>query len=87
MHGVSDKAIRDIWNGRTWRSETKHLDLEENYVPPEILALSTLRNKPYEEPQIGKKRGRDPDQSYDQLLVATALNLLANLSQIGLTQI
>ena len=25
-YGVSEKAIRDIWNGRTWSRETWHLD-------------------------------------------------------------
>ena len=25
-YGVSEKSIRDIWNGRTWAKETKHLD-------------------------------------------------------------
>ena len=24
--GVSTKAVRDIWNGRTWSRETNHLD-------------------------------------------------------------
>jgi hypothetical protein len=26
VYGVSEKAIRDIWNGRTWSRETWHLD-------------------------------------------------------------
>ena len=25
-YGVSEKTIRDIWNGRTWHSETQHMD-------------------------------------------------------------
>jgi hypothetical protein len=27
MYGVSEKTIRDIWNGRTWKEETWHLDM------------------------------------------------------------
>ncbi len=26
MFGVSEKTIRDIWVGRTWKAETQHLD-------------------------------------------------------------
>jgi hypothetical protein len=26
MYGVSEKTIRDIWVGRTWKAETRHLD-------------------------------------------------------------
>lgn len=26
LYGVSEKAIRDIWTGRTWAAETWHLD-------------------------------------------------------------
>ena len=26
MYGVSEKAVRDIWTGRTWSRETWHLD-------------------------------------------------------------
>eukprot|EP00292_Cryptomonas_paramecium_P008245 CAMPEP_0113679248 /NCGR_PEP_ID=MMETSP0038_2-20120614/10495_1 /TAXON_ID=2898 /ORGANISM="Cryptomonas paramecium" /LENGTH=279 /DNA_ID=CAMNT_0000597171 /DNA_START=57 /DNA_END=893 /DNA_ORIENTATION=- /assembly_acc=CAM_ASM_000170 len=26
MYGVSEKAIRDIWSGRTWQKETRHED-------------------------------------------------------------
>jgi hypothetical protein len=26
MFGVSEKTIRDIWVGRTWKAETRHLD-------------------------------------------------------------
>jgi len=26
LFGISEKAVRDIWNGRTWRSETCHMD-------------------------------------------------------------
>ena len=27
MYGVSEKAVRDIWTGRTWAKETWHLDM------------------------------------------------------------
>ena len=30
MYGVRDKAVWDIWKGRTWNSETKHLHPDEN---------------------------------------------------------
>ena len=26
IYGVSEKAVRDIWTGRTWSKETWHLD-------------------------------------------------------------
>ena len=27
IYGVSEKAVRDIWTGRTWAKETWHLDM------------------------------------------------------------
>jgi hypothetical protein len=32
-YGVSDKAVRDIWNGRTWYKETMHLDPSRSSMP------------------------------------------------------
>ena len=85
MYGVSDKAIRDIWNGRTWRSETKYLDSgdTQTVIPPEVAALSP-QSDPYDEPQIGKKRGRDSDTGYERLLADSALQLLTRLHNFGL---
>jgi hypothetical protein len=31
--GVSEKAVRDIWSGRTWQDKTKHIDAE--HMPEE----------------------------------------------------
>jgi hypothetical protein len=32
--GVSEKAVRDIWSGRTWQDKTKHIDAEhKNEIP------------------------------------------------------
>ena len=39
LFGVSDKAVRDIWNGRTWLRETMHLD-------PARAALAAARLRP-----------------------------------------
>jgi hypothetical protein len=32
LYGVSEKAIRDIWTGRTWANETWHLDMTRALV-------------------------------------------------------
>jgi hypothetical protein len=45
--GVSDKAIRDIWKGRTWLRETMHLD-------PARAAMAALLRPP------GRPKGRSP---------------------------
>ena len=37
--GISDKAVRDIWNGRTWLRETMHLD-------PARIAMAAARRPP-----------------------------------------
>jgi hypothetical protein len=37
MYKVSEKTVRDIWSGRTWHEETKHLDPSRpvrNSAPP-----------------------------------------------------
>lgn len=39
QYGISEKAVRDIWNGRTWLRETMHLDpslapLASRFRPP-----------------------------------------------------
>mmetsp|Transcript_4242 Transcript_4242/g.12108 ORF Transcript_4242/g.12108 Transcript_4242/m.12108 type:complete len:175 (+) Transcript_4242:138-662(+) len=34
--GVTEKTIRDIWAGRTWRQETKHLDVSRVNVREEV---------------------------------------------------
>mmetsp|Transcript_4241 Transcript_4241/g.12105 ORF Transcript_4241/g.12105 Transcript_4241/m.12105 type:complete len:180 (+) Transcript_4241:138-677(+) len=34
--GVTEKTIRDIWAGRTWRQETKHLDASRVNVCEEV---------------------------------------------------
>jgi hypothetical protein len=35
-YGVSEKAVRDIWKGRTWSSETWHLDTSRPARPLQI---------------------------------------------------
>ncbi len=32
IYGVSEKAVRDIWTGRTWSRETCHLDSARTVV-------------------------------------------------------
>ena len=34
--GVSEKAVRDIWKGRTWSRETCHLDITRTVVPKKV---------------------------------------------------
>ena len=43
--GISDKAVRDIWKGRTWLRETMHLD-------PSRLASAAARLRPPGRPKI-----------------------------------
>jgi hypothetical protein len=33
VYGVSEKAVRDIWTGRTWSKETHHLDTSRQLRP------------------------------------------------------
>ena len=33
VYGVSEKAVRDIWTGRTWSRETHHLDASRQLHP------------------------------------------------------
>ena len=35
-YGVSEKAVRDIWTGRTWSRETCHLDITRTVVPKKV---------------------------------------------------
>ena len=50
-YGVSEKAVRDIWIGRTWRKETWHLD------PSRALQIKRLgRPKGSKDSQPRKKR-------------------------------
>ena len=35
-YGVSEKAVRDIWKGRTWSTETCHLDTARKVVPKQV---------------------------------------------------
>ena len=58
QYGISEKAVRDIWKGRTWLRETMHLD-------PALAALAT-RLRPPGRPRIKTDpiRGLDAQQ-YD----------------------
>ena len=50
IFGVSDKAIRDIWKGRTWFRETMHLDstraADVNDVAPRAGRPKRSKSKP-----------------------------------------
>ena len=54
-YGVSEKAVRDIWNGRTWLRETMHLDpiMAARLRPPRCLHLCVDQ---------GKADGSDPSK-------------------------
>lgn len=53
MYGISEKAVRDIWNGRTWHRETLHLDPARAGVQQQL----RLPGRPRGIPQ-GTKKGR-----------------------------
>mmetsp|Transcript_55917 Transcript_55917/g.147822 ORF Transcript_55917/g.147822 Transcript_55917/m.147822 type:complete len:338 (-) Transcript_55917:20-1033(-) len=36
QYGVTERSIRDIWNGKTWRLETKHLDPLRKDMPEKL---------------------------------------------------
>jgi hypothetical protein len=56
VYGVSEKAVRDIWKGRTWSKETWHLD------PSRPLQLKlTGRPKGCKDSQPRKKRANRHD--------------------------
>jgi hypothetical protein len=64
IFGVSEKTIRDIWMGRTWKAETRHLDplrpLEEQHA-----------NRAHGKgPPQDKARESNPARRRDQLLVS-----------------
>ena len=46
LYGVSEKAVRDIWTGRTWSKETWHLD----------------ESRPYPTKKMGRPLGRKDGQ-------------------------
>ena len=56
VYTVSEKAIRDIWKGRTWSRETLHLDMSRPFQ------LKTVgRPKGCKDRQPRKKRARSHD--------------------------
>jgi hypothetical protein len=59
MYGVSEKTIRDIWVGRTWKAETRHLD-----------PLRPLEVQHGQGPTQGKARDRHSTRVRDRLLVS-----------------
>ena len=65
-YGVSEKAVRDIWKGRTWNLQTKHLD------PDRV----KLENKQAEKPKAWKDQKPQPafslqDEGFSQMILAS----------------
>lgn len=44
--GISEKAVRDIWKGRTWHNETKHLDPLRAGLPDRLKPPGRPRRRP-----------------------------------------
>ena len=58
VYGVSEKAVRDIWTGRTWARETRHL-VTSGGLPEQKLG----RPKGSRDAKPRKSRSQERDQS------------------------
>ena len=64
IYGVSEKAIRDIWNGRTWKRQTLHHAFPQSWAPPRPRgrpkgSKSNMRWQSMNQTQ--SKNGNEPD--------------------------
>jgi hypothetical protein len=64
MYGVSEKTTRDIWMGRTWKAETRHVD---PLLPLEVRHADRAYDL---EPTQGKTRECHPARAKDQPMVS-----------------
>ena len=52
---VNDKTVRDIWNGRTWAHETKHIDRDKEMSPSRLGRPKGHKDsKPRQRRSVGK---------------------------------
>jgi hypothetical protein len=63
LYGVSEKAVRDIWTGRTWSRETRHLDISRPLQLKPSGRPNGCRDKQPRKKRVGGMQNREASPS------------------------